>query len=47
MKVLQLISSSSGGARHNKYAINTTQGVQDSNIPKITASMVVTEFSSV
>jgi hypothetical protein len=32
---------------HNKYAINKRLGVQDSIIPNITASMVVTEISSV
>jgi hypothetical protein len=34
-------------ARHNKYAISKTNGVQESIIPNITASMVVTEISSV
>jgi hypothetical protein len=38
--------SGSSGARHNKYAINKTHGVQESIIPNITASMVVTEISS-
>ena len=41
-RACELIFSYSDGARHNKYAINKTQGVHDSIIPKITASMVVT-----
>jgi hypothetical protein len=36
--------SNSSGARHSKYAINRTQGVQDNIIPTITASKVVTRI---